>query len=325
MAPLEGRREADGLLLFQRRAEEHHLPALRPLVRRRLPELLLLRLCPGGGAGQVAGHRPGDRLQPDPAHPVCHDRHGRFLAGLEPAWRRTPENGWGKKLQYLDRSGGGAGHGGAGQPGHRAHDLPGLPAPGRAGRGDRRRLASYASRSGRCAARCGLSPARRCPTAWAIGIGSPAAPSRSPGDVEPITEFPFFTTLYADPHAHFFALPVTLAGARLCPIGGAGARPLEGLAGGGLRFAAGRAGIGALRPTNTWDIYTYLPLGIVAVAYTFLVYYEPGERGLSCLARSFEKHARRSWWRLLPCLAWRCSRSCSTSRLPAGTPRLTPR
>lgn len=38
-------------------------------------------------------------------------------------------------------------------------------------------------------------------------------PSRAipaPGDVEPITEFPFFTVLYGDPHAHLFALPVAL-------------------------------------------------------------------------------------------------------------------
>jgi uncharacterized membrane protein len=38
-------------------------------------------------------------------------------------------------------------------------------------------------------------------------------PSRAipaPGDVEPITEFPFFTVLYGDPHAHLFAMPVVL-------------------------------------------------------------------------------------------------------------------
>ncbi|GAG79574.1 unnamed protein product, partial [marine sediment metagenome] len=30
------------------------------------------------------------------------------------------------------------------------------------------------------------------------------------GDVEPITEFPYFTVLYGDPHAHLFALPIAL-------------------------------------------------------------------------------------------------------------------
>ncbi|MBF8257482.1 MAG: putative membrane protein, partial [Anaerolineales bacterium] len=40
---------------------------------------------------------------------------------------------------------------------------------------------------------------------------SRAIPSAS-GDVDPITEFPFFTFLYADPHAHMFALPLTVLG-----------------------------------------------------------------------------------------------------------------
>ena len=38
-------------------------------------------------------------------------------------------------------------------------------------------------------------------------------PSRAipaPGDIEPITEFLLFTVLYGDPHAHLFALPITL-------------------------------------------------------------------------------------------------------------------
>ena len=44
-------------------------------------------------------------------------------------------------------------------------------------------------------------------------------PSRAipaPGDVEPITEFPFFTVLYADLHAHLFALPITLLVLAFC-------------------------------------------------------------------------------------------------------------
>ncbi len=97
-------------------------------------------------------------------------------------------------------------------------------------------------------------------------------PSRAiPG--ESITEFPSFTFLYADLHAHLIALPVTILA-----IGFAFAMVLRkwkwglltekskwlGLL---LTMFVGGMIIGALRPTNTWDIFTYLPLGMAAVAY----------------------------------------------------------
>ena len=66
----------------------------------------------------------------------------------------------------------------------------------------------------------------------------------------------------------------------------------KGWLGVGCGLLLGGLSIGALRPTNTWDIYTYLALGIVAVAYTFLVYYEPGERGLS-FWRGLSKNTRK--------------------------------
>ena len=86
-----------------------------------------------------------------------------------------------------------------------------------------------------------------------------------------ITEFPFFTFLFADPHAHLWALPFTV----LC-IGIASAVVL------GVRSRAGRdsfwnaeqllriavlgIAVGALRLLNTWDYPTYLLLGAAAVA-----------------------------------------------------------
>lgn len=104
-------------------------------------------------------------------------------------------------------------------------------------------------------------------------------PSRvipAPNDVEPITEFPFFTFLYADLHAHMMALPVTLLalGWAFSILMGRGR---WGEADGrhfkislAASFLLGGLAIGTLRPTNTWDYPTYLVLGLVAILYTFL-------------------------------------------------------
>lgn len=105
-------------------------------------------------------------------------------------------------------------------------------------------------------------------------------PSRAipaPGDVEPITEFPFFTVLYGDPHAHLFAIPIALLAlawalsvvlGRGWKKGGALSNALAGLLLGGLA-------VGALRPTNTWDFYPYLALGSVAVFYALVINDQP--------------------------------------------------
>lgn len=96
-------------------------------------------------------------------------------------------------------------------------------------------------------------------------------PSRAyPG--EPITEFPAFTFLYADLHAHMIALPITLLA-----LSWALAVLLRrwnwkswGQLAGSLFF--GGLVIGALRPTNTWDWPTYLGLAGLALAYTAIRY-----------------------------------------------------
>lgn len=98
-------------------------------------------------------------------------------------------------------------------------------------------------------------------------------PSRAiPGNT--ITEFPFFTFLYADPHAHLIALPFTVL---------ALAWGLSILQGKwrwgdenskyrwlyyGACFVMGGLIIGALRVINTWDMPTFLTLGIVTILYT---------------------------------------------------------
>jgi YYY domain-containing protein len=103
-------------------------------------------------------------------------------------------------------------------------------------------------------------------------------PSRvipAPNEIEPITEFPLFTFIYGDLHAHMLALPLTLLalGWSLSVLL-ARARwrniwvMLASLAFGGLA-------IGALRPTNTWDFPTYLALGCLTLIYTVWCYGPP--------------------------------------------------
>lgn len=82
-----------------------------------------------------------------------------------------------------------------------------------------------------------------------------------------ITEFPFFTFLYADLHAHLMALPLTLlviAWALGVVLGKARWRSRWGMA---LALLIGALAVGALRPTNTWDQYTFLILAAVALFY----------------------------------------------------------
>ena len=82
-----------------------------------------------------------------------------------------------------------------------------------------------------------------------------------------ITEFPFFTFLFADPHAHLFALPFTLLA-----IGCAAAAVLDAAPRAPLwtparllRLAALGLAVGSLRAINTWDYPTYLALAFAAV------------------------------------------------------------
>ena len=103
-------------------------------------------------------------------------------------------------------------------------------------------------------------------------------PSRviAPEHGNPITEFPYFTFLYGDLHAHLIALPIALLAiswglsvvlSRAWQHDGRRSR---------WQIAAslflGGLAIGALYPTNLSDIYTYLPLGILAVGYAIWMY-----------------------------------------------------
>ena len=82
------------------------------------------------------------------------------------------------------------------------------------------------------------------------------------GDVQPITEFPFFTFLYADLHAHMMAMPIAMLAVAIALAWALPAAPEdwgEGcLARGALtRMGIGALAVGALWPANTWDYPTY--------------------------------------------------------------------
>ncbi len=103
-------------------------------------------------------------------------------------------------------------------------------------------------------------------------------PSRAiPG--EAITEFPFFTFLYADLHAHLIAIPLVL----LAISWGLSFLFAKGKWGDGshkrnifhpiIGFFIGGLVIGVLKPANTWDYYTFLIFNIVILLYVYWRYH----------------------------------------------------
>ena len=105
-------------------------------------------------------------------------------------------------------------------------------------------------------------------------------PSRAIPDSS-ITEFPFFTFLYGDPHAHLFALPMTVLVliwlAAVILRTGSGSR--YGAAEWGGVILAGSLFLGALIPTNTWDMPTYLGVTAVVLVYLGIRYGFPWVKG----------------------------------------------
>jgi YYY domain-containing protein len=105
-------------------------------------------------------------------------------------------------------------------------------------------------------------------------------PSRViPGDV--ITEFPFFSFIYADLHAHLLAFPITLfalSWSLSVVLNKARWGEPDGRfkwLGTVMGFLLGGLVIGALRPTNTWDFYTYTVFASIALFYSLLRHYRP--------------------------------------------------
>jgi YYY domain-containing protein len=104
-------------------------------------------------------------------------------------------------------------------------------------------------------------------------------PSRAipaPGDVEPITEFPLFTFLYGDLHAHMIALAIAMLALTWVVAVLMGKARWKNIPTGVMGVLLGGLAIGALYPTNLSDIYTYLPIGMMVFGYAIFRYADVG-------------------------------------------------
>ena len=99
-------------------------------------------------------------------------------------------------------------------------------------------------------------------------------PSRviPPGGGNEITEFPLFTFIYSDLHAHMIAMPLALLALSWALAAVTGRAKWRNPLSVALGIAVGGLIIGALYPSNLSDIYTYLPIGLVAIAYVIWRY-----------------------------------------------------
>ena len=85
-----------------------------------------------------------------------------------------------------------------------------------------------------------------------------------------IAEFPQFTFLYADLHAHMMAMPLAYLALAFALAFGGGGRKWPAL-------VMGAIASGALWPANTWDYYPYMLLGVGGLfAGSLPSYFEPG-------------------------------------------------
>ncbi len=113
---------------------------------------------------------------------------------------------------------------------------------------------------------------------WPYWNASRAIPHLE-GEAPPITEFPFFTFLYSDLHAHLLALPLNLLALALSlnwTLDGsfwqtAASRWRRRLVT-ALGLVIGGIVIGALRPTNTWDYYTFLTLPLLTLSLGYWIH-----------------------------------------------------
>ncbi len=83
-----------------------------------------------------------------------------------------------------------------------------------------------------------------------------------------ITEFPYFTGLYADLHAHVVALPLTVATIAICLAIATTQLPETPFLPAVARLTALALLLGTLSATNAWDVPVYAALGIVSIFMT---------------------------------------------------------
>ncbi len=92
------------------------------------------------------------------------------------------------------------------------------------------------------------------------------------GDILPITEFPMFTFLYADMHAHMIAMVIAMLALTWAVAVLLGKARWQSVGAGAASIILGGLAIGALYPTNLSDIYTYLPIGMLVLGYALFRY-----------------------------------------------------
>jgi YYY domain-containing protein len=87
-----------------------------------------------------------------------------------------------------------------------------------------------------------------------------------------ITEFPLFTFIYSDLHAHMIAMPLALLALSWALAVVVGRSHWRNRTTAALGLVVGGLIIGALYPSNLSDMYTYLPVGLVALGYVIWRY-----------------------------------------------------
>lgn len=118
-------------------------------------------------------------------------------------------------------------------------------------------------------------------------------PSRAiPGDV--ITEFPYFTFLYADLHAHLITMPIVIFAVGwglsvLLSKGRWAEKSWDNYLGAAIGISLGAFIVGAIKPANTWDYYTFLILSFSILIYVGFRHWQPIKHRFTCLSPFWTK------------------------------------